>query len=226
MNKIFLKHTPHFLSIIITLVIIFISDKSFSQNLYEKNFYGGMFYISNYIISSNNNFANKQKNDLDKVDSIYINALKFFNYDVSETLFCLTFACLPYNKIRLKFLFSTIEIPLPSPSLRIFNERLENLPKNIFFDSPQDDFGDKDKLSHFFGNAFLNYNSSFFNLSKFLGIFVEIVERDLFVDGNFDRRDLIVNNLGELFGKTLKQNSKILPSDALKIYQLLFLRLY
>jgi len=106
----------------------------------------------------------------------------------------------------------------------LFQAKLKNLPTKIFFDSPENEFGDKDKLSHFFGNAFLKYNSSFFNLSKFLGIFVEVVERDLFVNGSFDNRDLITNYLGELFGELIKCNKNILPSDVLKIYQLLFIR--
>lgn len=165
-------------------------------------------------------------NDLSRVDSIYIKGLNFFEGDISETLLCLTFSCLPYNEIKVRFLFNTqLIIPLPSPPKKIFEKRLKNLPSKIFFDSPNTEFGDKDKLSHFFGNAFLKINSGIFNLSKFMGIFVEVIEKELCVDGTFDERDIITNYLGELFATVLKENKNILPSQILILYQLLYLRL-
>lgn len=208
-------------------IILLITTLSFENVYPQKNFYGGIFFISNYIASPEFQELKKKTDDINLVDTIYLKALKFFDYDESEALLCLTFACLPYNKIKIRFLFNSIlTIPLPSPPLTIFNKKLKNLPRKIFFDSNNDEFGDKDKLSHFFGNAFLGYNSSIFNLSKFIGIFVEIIEQELFIDGSYDNRDILTNYLGELFGKTLKNKKEILPSDVLKVYQLLFLRLF
>jgi len=209
----------------VLFIIILPYEKSISQSKYEKNFYGGIFYLSEYISSKEFEEIKLASGDNSAVDSIYNRAVNFFNGDKSEALLCLTFTCLPFKEIEIKFLFNKkITIPLPSPPYSLFQAKLKKLPTKIFFDSPENEFGDKDKLSHFFGNAFLKYNSSFFNLSKFLGIFVEVVERDLFVNGSFDNRDLITNYLGELFGELIKCNKNILPSDVLKIYQLLFIR--
>lgn len=213
------------LFIVLSLLMIFISNNLFSQRKYEKNFYGGIFYLSEFISSKEFEEIKLTSDDYSAVDSIYYRAVNFFNGDISEALLCLTFACLPFKEIEIKFLFNKkIIVPLPSPPLSLFPAKLKNLPAKIFFDSPVNEFGDKDKLSHFFGNAFLKYNSCFFNLSKFLGIFVEVVERDLFINGSFDYRDIITNHLGELFGELIKHNKNILPSHVLKIYQLLFIR--
>lgn len=203
------------------LIIIFNSEFSFAQKEYEKNFYGGLFYLSDYI--SSKNFSEIQ-NDLTKVDSLFSKSKSFFNNDISEALLCLTFTSLPFNKIDVKLFSSLIKIPLPSPPKNIFNKRLKNLPSNLFFDSPKNEFGDKDKLSHFFGNAFLRYNFSPFNISKFMGIFVELTEENFFANGGYDYRDLIANNLGELFAEMLIKNKNAKPSQALLIYQLLFFR--
>jgi hypothetical protein len=128
--------------------------------------------------------------------------------------------------MRLPLTGTKIRIPLPSPPLKIFNEKLKNTPKKIFFDSPENDYGDKDKLAHFFANAFLRYNISIFNLSEFLGIFVEYFEQGFFLQGGYDRRDLIANHLGELFALMVRNYPDAKPSEALKIYQLLNFRIY
>lgn len=190
-----------------------------------QSFYDGLFYLSDYIASDE--FANLKQSttDLQKVDSLFSKSAKYFKNDISEALLCLTFACLPFDKIdfRLPFI-GILEIPLPTPPKNIFNKRLKNLPKKLFFNSPTNDFGDKDKLSHFFGNAFLHYNISVFNFSKFMGIFVEKTEQNFFANGELDSRDLIANHLGELFAEMLKVDSTSKPSNALLVYQLLYFR--
>lgn len=214
-------------SILLLSLIVLFAQNNYSQTRYEKSFYGGLFYISEYIASEEFDSLRINHNDLQLVDTLFAKTLSFYEGDISETLLCLTFSTIPFNKIkvRLPLINSLIIFPLPTPPQRIFDKRFINLPKNIFFDSPKNSFGDKDKLAHFFGNAFLSYNFGWFNLSKFMGIFVEEVEEGLFVDGGFDNRDLIVNNLGELFGKAISNNQNVMPSDALKIYQLLYIRI-
>ncbi len=199
-----------------------------SQQSYEKSFYGGLFFLSNYIASEEFAQYSKNHHDLESVDHIYLKALKFFDGDKLEAFFCLTFAFLPYNHIQMKLplIGAQIRIPLPSPPKKVFTEKLKNTPKKLFSDSPNNDFGDKDKLAHFFGNAFLKYGVSFFNLSEFLGIFVEYFEQGLFMQGGFDRKDLIVNHLGALFAVMARTDAGAKPSDALKVYELLKLRIY
>lgn len=206
----------------VILFIILALTNSFSQK--DKSFYGGLFYLSNYIASEEFSNLKKSTPDLEQVDIIFAKSLDFFEGDVSEALLCLTFTCLPFNKIDFKLPFGILEIPLPSPPKTLFKKRLENLPKYIFFNSPKNNFGDKDKLSHFFGNAFLHYNISIFNFSKFMGIFVEKTEENFFANGELDRRDIIANHLGEFFAEMLKVNPHAKPSKALLVYQLFYFR--
>ncbi len=198
----------------------------FAQSNYDRAFYGGINYLSEFIAADEFKTYKNDYDDLVQVDMIYRKAVDFYNGDISEALLALTFTCLPFDHIKVRFLFGTqLNFPLPSPPKKVFDDKVKNLPKILFFDSPLNNFGDKDKLAHFFGNAFLRYNFGFFNLSKFMGIFVETVEEGLFVEGGYSNRDLIVNHLGELFAESIKKNSSILPSDILKVYQLLFIRI-
>ena len=145
-------------------------------------------------------------------------------YDHSEALLLLTFVTLPFNEFPFELPLINVQfgIPLPSASDSVFNIKTANLPKQFFFDSPKTNFGDKDKIAHFFGNAFLSNNVGFFNLSKFLGILVELIEDAFSAGGFIDFRDVTINHLGELFGTLLNDNENILPSDVLKIYSILF----
>jgi hypothetical protein len=180
--------------------------------------------LSEFIASEQFAETKKNNSELALVDTIYLRALEEMNNDQSEALLLLTFVTLPFNEFPFELGIFNIEfgIPLPSASDSIYLEKNKNLPKLLFFDSRLNDFGDKDKLAHFFGNAFLSNNISFFNLSKFLGILVELIEDAFSKDGKIDWKDIIVNHLGELYGRLLDENEDILPSEVLKIYSLFF----
>ena len=210
------------------IIIILLTCKTQAQKDYDKSFYGGLFYLTVYMTTDEFKQFEKTHNDLESVDFIYEKALNFFDGDISETCFCLMFVLIPYNHITVKVpvVGTHVRFPLPSPPLSVFKKKMENTPKKLFFDSPNNDFGDKDKLAHFFANAFLHYNVSIFNLSEFLGIFVEYFEQGFFTEGGYDIRDLIANHIGELFADMVRHNPKAKPSDALKVYQLLFIRIY
>lgn len=209
------------------IVFIFVSFGSLKAQT-QKSFYDGLFYLSDFIVSPEFSEIKKNNSDLEQVNIIFEKAKTYFNQDISEALLCLTFTTLPFNKIdfKLPFGIGIMKIPLPSPPKIIFEKKLKNLPSKIFFDSPKNSFGDKDKLAHFFGNGFLRYNINMFNFSKFMGIFVEITEQNFFANGGLDRRDIIANHLGELFAEMLKNKLESKPSQALLVYQLLFFRVY
>ena len=194
----------------------------------DHSFYGGLFYLTNYMTTNEYLQFKQVHTDIESVDYIYEKALKYFNNNLSETFLCLTFTLIPYNKIPMKipFLGIKITVSLPSPSQMVYKEKRKNTPKQLFFDSPRNDFGDKDKLAHFFGNAFLSYNIPLFNFSDFMGIFVEYFEEGFFLEGGYDYRDLVANHLGKLFGVMVKNKKDVKPSEALKIYQVLYLRVY
>lgn len=172
-------------------------------------------FISEYIASRSFLTLKKEIGDLKTVDSIFIKSCNHSNKDFSEALLALTFATVPYKEvpIQIPLLKVIVNYPLISASDSIFLLKNENLPRYIFFDSPADNYGDKDKLAHFFGSAYISYASKIFDLGDPIGYFVEVFEESFKVQSTIDERDLITNNLGNTFGKLLKRNKNILPSQ-------------
>ncbi|OGU91774.1 MAG: hypothetical protein A2492_07345 [Ignavibacteria bacterium RIFOXYC12_FULL_35_11] len=171
--------------------------------------------ISEFIASGEFLILKEQVGGLSIVDSIYSQALKVNDNDHSEALLSLIFATVPYNEVpvQIPIIKSILNFPLIAASDSIFKLKNANLPGYIFFDSPMNNYGDKDKLAHFFGSAFLSYSSNYFDLGNAIGYLVEVFEESFKVQSSIDERDLITNKLGNLFGTVLKQNKNILPSQ-------------
>ncbi|OGU36632.1 MAG: hypothetical protein A2068_13125 [Ignavibacteria bacterium GWB2_35_6b] len=210
-------------SLVLT-IFLFVNNETFAQlnNNLDESFQKVIEYIAS------NDFK-KLKNTYDHlslVDSIYIKALEISEGDISENLLALTFATLPFDKmvVGIPVINSTVNLQLQEVDSVLFKTKNVNLPSQLFFDSPLN--GDKDKLAHFFGNAFLSYNFSVFNISKILGIFVELFEESFLVSGGLDSRDITVNYLGEFYGKMLNNNNKLLPSEVLSLYSLMHIKIY
>ncbi len=189
----------------------------------EKSLSDAVYFLSEYIVSQEFTLLKSSNSDLELIDTLYSKALEYHNGDYSEALLSLTFATLPFNKMPVHLPpLGKVNLHLPSVDETLFNRKVKNLPKKIYFDSPETNFGDKDKVAHFFGNSFLAYNQGFFNLSKFMGIFVELFEASFEVGGGLDERDILTNSLGELFGKELRKNKNLMPSDVMKLYYLFY----
>jgi len=207
----------------ILLLLIFISLNSFSQ---QSNLSKTVNYISSYIASEH--FSNLKNNigDVAATDSIFSEAMRFTEYDYGDALIALMLATVPYNEvpIQIPILNSTVYYPLTSADEETFLTKNENLPRYLFFDSPQNNYGDKDKLAHFFGSAFLSYESNIFDIGKLIGYFVEAFEESFKVQSSVDLRDLDVNEYGRLFGDLLKENKDLLPSQIFLIRSIRFLR--
>ncbi len=173
-------------------------------------------YLSDFIGSEYFRNLKTKNNDLALVDTLFKRSLIFRHNDYSEALLSLTFATIPYNEvpIQIPLIHIIVNFPLISASDSVFLAKNRNLPKDLFFDTPKDKFGDKDKLAHFFGSAFLAYNSSIFDLGDLIGYFVEVFEEEFKVQSKIDNRDLMTNKLGYIFGAALKRNKFIHPSDA------------
>lgn len=179
-------------------------------------------YLSEFIASDYYLHLENQCSDLELVDSIYIRALKFYEYDYQEALLALTFTTIPYREVPLviPLIQTRIFYPLISANDSISNLKNQNLPGRLFFDSPNNDYGDKDKLAHFFGNGFIGYAESILNLADVFGYFVESFEEDFKAQSKADYRDMDVNWYGVLFGDMLEVNKKILPSQVMIIRSL------
>ncbi|MBI9073278.1 MAG: hypothetical protein JEY94_16875 [Melioribacteraceae bacterium] len=184
----------------------------------------GIIFITEFIGGDDFLSLKDTTNDIDLADSIFVTALKYYSGNISEALLALTFATLPYKKLPINILGIDIPIPLPHVGGEIYKRKNANLPKYFFFNSPATKFGDKDKLAHFFGNAFIAYNFESSDISSFLGAFVELFESLFYSGGNVDNRDIMVNSLGKNFGILLKHNEHVLPSGSLKLYNLYFMK--
>ena len=188
----------------------------------QSNLSKGVNYLSDFIASDYFIELKKECSDLNLVDSIYTRAIKFYKDDYEEALLALTFTTIPQKRIPLviPLIKARIYYPLIAASDSIAGLKNHHLPGKLFFDSPQDVSGDKDKLAHFFGNGFIGYAEMLLDLADVFGYFVETVEEDFKVDSKIDYRDMDVNWYGVLFGDMLEINKKILPSQVMIIRSL------
>ena len=174
-------------------------------------------YISAYIASDDFTHMKNEINDLFVTDSIYVTALKFKENDYTETLLALSAATLPYREVPIviPLINSVWNYPIVSANDSIYILKNKNLPTNFFYDTPQNEYGDKDKLAHFFGFTFLEYSTLIFDFGNLIGNFIEAFEEDFKIQSSIDYRDLEVNFLGKCFGKLLKKDKSVLPSQIL-----------
>ena len=183
-------------------------------------------HLSHFIASGKFEELKNKLSDYQQIDILYKEALKESKGDIDNALFTLTFTVIPYDQIPVvtPVFKIPINVPLPHSVDSIFNLKNKNLPNNLFFDTPKNSFGDKDKLAHFFGSAYLSYGSSWFDITQIIGIFVEDFEEKFYIQSSADPRDIRADNLGNMFGKVLKKNKEVLPSQVLAVYHLTFFR--
>ena len=183
-------------------------------------------YLSDYIASDYFVELKETNSDLALVDSIYLRAISFTEKDYSEALLALTFATIPYKKVPIivPVIKEVIYYPLTAADDSTFKIKNKNLPRYLFYDSPETEQGDVDKLAHFFGNAFIGYSENIFDLSSLIGYFVESFEESFKAQSKVDYRDLDVNWYGDLFGKLLNKNEELLPSQIMLIRSLKYFR--
>jgi hypothetical protein len=157
----------------------------------------------------------KKNNDIKSVEEIYDYALWLTDYNIEQSLFIISIATLPYKKTPAKFPILKFDMmfyfSLESDSM--FRKRYNNLPSQLFPDSPKNLFGDKDKTPHFFGSAFLAYISDSKSLSTLVGVIIELGESIFQLEGFMDERDIRANELGAEFGKRLLRNFHCRPSE-------------
>jgi hypothetical protein len=161
-------------------------------------------------------------NQIEEVDTLYKQALAQCGGNVSEALLALTFTCLPYQSFAMRIPIIKLKLlyPLYSADTMTFLRKNSLLVNNVYFDSPKSKFGDRDKLAHFFGAAFLGYVTNTKCIPNFIGCFVEMFEEAFKVDDQVDLRDVRTNNLGGILGEHLRKNSNINPSMYFSFYNL------
>jgi len=208
-----------------SLILIIVSTSSaYSQ---QSGLSKGVNYLSEFIASDYFLELKKENNDLALVDSVYTRAIEFYENDYTEALLALTFTTIPYRRVPLviPLIKARLYYPLISANDSISNLKNQNLPNKLFFDSPDNDYGDKDKLAHFFGNAFIGYAENILKLADVFGYFVEAFEEDFKAQSEVDFRDVDVNWYGVLFGEMLETNINVLPSQIMTIRSLRYFRI-
>jgi hypothetical protein len=205
-----------FLRSVLSIYLLIVISEPFSYPQ-QSNLSKAVNYLSFYISSKEFLELRQELGDLSAVDSIYMTALKFKESNYSESLLVLSATTLPYRKVPIvvPLIKSIWNYPLVSADDSIYNLKNKNLPTRFFYDTPSNEYGDKDKLAHFFGFAFLEYSTLFFDFGNLIGYFTEAFEEDFKVQSSIDYRDLEVNFLGKCFGKLLKDDKSILPSQIL-----------
>ncbi len=198
------------LRLILILLLTFFST-TFCQQVTPK-LNEGIMFITKYVSSTYYDSLKQKHSDLELVDSIYFNTIKYYNNNYSEALLALTIACLPIEEFDIKVPLIKIKLSLhvPVPKSELHKKKNKNLPKQFLFKRKVNDV---DKLSHFFGNAFWSYSIQSTRFTTLLGYFVEYFEALFKVDGALDKRDIFINKLGENFGLELNFNKFVKPSE-------------
>ncbi len=157
--------------------------------------------------------------DARSLDAIFYKAVRLSWNNIYEALFISLIATLDHRTvgIDLPIIGPILWFPLTSEFPEEFQHRVTALPDHIYHDSPSGPAGDRDKLQHFFGSAFVTYISERTEQAEAMGAFIEVWEERIVVDGALDDRDMRANRQGQLFGAALLQGGPTRPSRFLDI---------
>jgi len=150
------------------------------------------------------------------MDFIYLRALRISDHNITRALFLSMIGCLDHQNVDVKVpVIGTLGVPLTFEEDSLFKARYGNLPSRLYDDTPRE--GDRDKLQHFFGSAYLAFASESRELARTSGDLIEWGEAQFVVGGVDDPRDRRSNKQGERFGHDLLTVKNLLPSDYLNL---------
>jgi hypothetical protein len=173
-------------------------------------------HIRQYILDGRFQVLRNRCGDMRTIDAIYLKSLKIADYNVARALFLSLMAVLEHRKVDVKMpIVSSLKVPLTFEKESIFSARIKHLPTDVYSDSPTTPEGDRDKLQHFFGSAYLSYASEAPEFTRTAGNLIEWGEAAFIVGGTDDSRDKRANKQGESFGRDLLVVKTLLPSDYL-----------
>lgn len=175
------------------------------------------YQLKEYVRSEEFASVRAQTGDVNAVDAIFSEAMRLSWNNEYEALFISFVATMDHNKfgVRLPIVGPVLWVPLTSEFEDEFRVRVNALPKELYDDSRTG--GDRDKLQHFFGSAFLAYVFESGETSHRIGEFIEWGEDKVIVDGVLDERDFRANRQGQEFGLRLLDDSSSLPSKFLRL---------
>ena len=150
------------------------------------------------------------------VDVMFRRALRMCWNNPYVTLAIVFAAVLDHRRfgVKLPLLGPLLWFPLTSEFPEEFAERRAALPARLFEDTP--DWGDRDKLQHFFGSALAAVWTESADAAERVGSFVEWGEGLFVVGGTVESRDTECNRRGVRFGFALLEDRTVLPSTFLR----------
>jgi len=208
------------ISIVVVSLLLF-AGRAYSQiDILKKVFEPDVFHVTQelrqYIEKDLPRVSHDRNEELNHIDLIFAKGMELTEKNTSEALLAISIAVLNRTDIKPRFpLLGVIQFPLPAEDSVDAVSRINNLPRYIFSDSPQDRWGDSDKLVHFFGSAYLTYETGTKKLPDAIGNMIEKGEVAFKLDTIVDPRDVFANRLGQKFGAALSDGREVLPSDFL-----------
>jgi hypothetical protein len=154
----------------------------------------------------------RARGDAHAVDAIFVRAMQLTNNNTAVALFLSAVATFDHRDVSLKVPVFALAFPLSDESAEDFSARVKNLPIRLYDDTPGGATGDRDKLQHFFGSAFLAFAFESNEASMRVGEFVEEGEGAFIVGGADDDRDRRADRQGQAFGAALLENCRRFPS--------------
>ncbi|HXX64280.1 MAG TPA: hypothetical protein VEO56_10850 [Bacteroidota bacterium] len=171
------------------------------------------YQLREYVCSDELAVARKAYGDLYAVDLIFDRAMRLCWNNRGEALLVSAFAVMDHRRfgVRIPLLGAFIWIPLSSEFPEEFRRRIRALPGRLYPDTPPE--GDRDKLQHFFGSAFLTVLAGSPDAADRFGLFIEWGEDRFIVGGVNDPRDVRANRQGQRFAERLMEDEDARPSD-------------
>jgi len=173
--------------------------------------------LKEYVVSDEFAMVRREQGDPASVDALFARALTLSWNNNYEALLISFVATMDHRRfgVRIPVLGPLLWAPLTSEFPEEFAERVQALPSKLYADTPADAAGDRDKLQHFFGSAFLTYMFESSEVAERFGTFVELGEEAFVVDGVLDERDFRANRQGAEFGLRLLGEESTRPSSFL-----------
>ena len=172
------------------------------------------YMLREYVCSEELAAGRAAHGDLYAVDCVFDRAMRLCWNNVYEALLVSAFALMDHHRVgvRIPLIGAVLWFPLSSEFEREFRARVDVLPSRLYADTPPGEGGDRDKLQHFFGSAFLTtLTESAEGVDRF-GLFIEWGEEQFIVGGVNDERDVRANRQGERFGLRLLSDPDARPS--------------
>jgi len=172
------------------------------------------YLLREYVRSGELSALRHGHGDLYAVDCIFDRAMQICWDNEYEALLVSAFALMDHERfgVRLPVIGLVLWFPLTSEFRDEFSARVDSLPSHLYRDTPPGREGDRDKLQHFFGSAFLTALTESPAGADRFGLSIEWGEELFIVGGVNDARDVRANRQGERFALALLADPDARPS--------------